>query len=342
MIDVALHQRLGDLTLDVAFEAPAGLTAIFGPSGAGKTSILRAIAGLTSLQSGHVRLDGQELSHLPPQARKIGYVFQDARLFPHMTVEQNLAYGGSHDRDRIIEMLGLGDLLNRRPANLSGGEAQRVAIGRALMRAPQLLLLDEPLASLDAARKAEVMPYLERLRDTAEVPILYVSHDMAEVARLATTLVLVRDGRLVQAGPLETLLSAPALIPELGASVAGAVLPVQVTDFDPADHMTKVQAKAGRLMIPGQIGTVGETLRLRIPARDVILSDVAPTRLSALNSLAVTIQSLTDTHDGYVDVALDAAGDPLLARITRRSARQMDLKPGQVIFAIIKATAVNR
>ncbi len=342
MIDVALHQCLGDLTLDVAFEAPAGLTAIFGPSGAGKTSILRAIAGLTPLQSGHLRLDGEELSHLSPQARKIGYVFQDARLFPHMTVEQNLAYGGSHDRDRIIEMLGLGDLLNRRPANLSGGEAQRVAIGRALMRAPQLLLLDEPLASLDAARKAEVMPYLERLRDTAKVPILYVSHDMAEVARLATTLVLVRDGRLVQAGPLETLLSMPALIRELGASVAGAVLPVQVTDFDAADHMTNVQAKAGRLMIPGQIGAAGDKLRLRIPARDVILSDVAPTGLSALNSFTVSIQSLTDTTDGYVDVALDAAGDPLLARITRRSARQMDLKPGQGIFAIIKATAVSR
>ncbi len=342
MIDVVIKQQLGQLALDVAFSAPAGLTAIFGPSGAGKTSILRAVAGLSQPASGHVRLDGTDIGVLAPQARRIGYVFQDARLFPHMTVEQNLTYGGAHDRDRIIDMLGLSELLGRYPARLSGGEAQRVAIGRALMSAPQLLLLDEPLAGLDAARKAEVLPYLERLRDIAEMPILYVSHDMAEVARLATTLVLLRDGRVVRDGPLLDLLSDPAQIPVLGAEVAGALLPVQVTGFDATDQMTTLTADAGAILVPGQLGEIGQSLRLRIPARDIILSKTVPADVSALNILPVTIADLSEVDGAFVDVTLQAGSDRLLARITRRSCQRLDLSPGQAIHAIVKATAIGR
>ena len=341
MIDLAISQRLGALDLDVAFTAPAGLTAIFGPSGAGKTSILRAVAGLTQIDAGHIRIAGTDLQALPTRTPRIGYVFQDARLFPHMTVAQNLTYGGNHDADRVIALLGLEPLLDRRPAHLSGGEAQRVAIGRALLRAPQVLLLDEPLASLDAARKQDVMPYLERLRDHANVPILYVSHDMAEVARLATTLVLIRDGRVVQAGPLARLLSDPALIPHIGAELAGAIIPVQVTDFDETDQMTTLKASAGDLQVPGAIAAVGDQLRLRIRARDVILARQAPSDISALNVLPVTVTGVSPGDGPFVDVALRAGADPILARITKRSATALALGPHDTIFAIIKATAVG-
>ncbi len=341
MIDLAISHRLGALDLDVAFSSPAGITAIFGPSGAGKTSVLRAIAGLSRPQKGHLTVDGEDLTNLSTQDRRIGYVFQDARLFPHMTVQQNLTYGGRHDHDRIVEMLGLGDLLMRRPAKLSGGEAQRVAIGRALMSKPRLLLLDEPLASLDAQRKADVLPYLERLRDDADIPIIYVSHDMAEVARLATSLVLIRAGRVVAAGPLTTLLSDPSLIAEIGADVAGSVLPVRIESFDDADQMTTLHADAGLLMVPGQWGEVGQELRLRVPARDVILSRHIPQDISALNILPVTIDSISAAGGAYVDIALCAGRDRLLARITARSAHALDLAVDQAIYAIIKATAVG-
>ncbi len=341
MIDVSIRHQLGRFALDVAFQAPGGITVLFGPSGAGKSSVLRAIAGLLRPEKGHVRASGVDLSDLSPQARRVGYVFQDARLFPHLTVAQNLTYGGTHDRDRIIDMLALGDLLGRNPRQLSGGEAQRVAIGRALMADPRLLLLDEPLSSLDAPRKAEVLPYLERLRNSAAVPIIYVTHDITEVARLATTLVLLRDGSCVTAGPVAQVLSDPALIPVLGADVAGSILPVRVADYDPVDDMTTLEARAGPLVVPGALGAPGHGLQLRIPARDIILARTAPAGISALNVLPVTIQSLHAADSAYVDVALDAAGDPLLARITRRSAKGLDLQPGQTIHAIIKATAMH-
>lgn len=340
MIDVAVTKRLGDFTLDAAFTAPAGVTAIFGRSGSGKSSLINGIAGLLPLDAGHVRVGGTDLTRLPVHKRRIGYVFQDARLFPHMSVLQNLTYGGSHDRGAVIDMLGLDDLLDRRPASLSGGEKSRVAIGRALMMRPQLLLMDEPLAALDAPRKAEVLHYLERLCSTARIPIIYVSHAMSEVARLATTLVLLDAGRVTRAGPLDDILSDPAAVPLIGVREAGAVLTGTVRGLNTADGLTEVALSAGRLILPGRLGSPGARIRLRIPAQDVILSTAKPAGLSALNVLRCQIAAIEIGQGPGVAVSLVSGTDRLLARITRRSAALMGLAVGQEVHAILKATAM--
>ena len=340
MIDVAVRKALGDFALDAAFTAPAGVTAIFGRSGSGKSSLINCIAGLMRPDAGHVRVGGVDLTRQPVHRRRIGYVFQDARLFPHLSVARNLSYGGSHDRDAVIAMLGLGDLLHRRPATLSGGEKSRVAIGRALMSHPQLLLMDEPLAALDAPRKAEVLGYLERLCAQSAVPVIYVSHAMSEVARLATTLVLMEDGRVTRAGPLEEVLSDPAAVPLVGVREAGAVLTGTIRGLNAADGLTEVALSAGRLILPGRLGALGERVRLRIPAQDVILSTTRPTGLSALNILPCRISALEIGQGPGVAVSLVSGTDRLLARITRRSAAQMGLAPGQEVRAILKATAM--
>ncbi len=347
MLQVAIQKRLGDFELDVSFDAPAGVTAIFGRSGSGKTSLVNAVAGLLNPDDGRIVLGDQVLfdagagTRRAPQQRRVGYVFQDARLFPHMSVERNLRYGGDHDAERVIEVLGLGDLLARRPAGLSGGEKQRVALGRALMSDPQILLLDEPLAALDAPRKAEILPYIERLRDTVQVPMLYVSHDVSEVARLATTLVILDAGSVVASGPVGEVLSRPAAVPLLGVRDAGAVIVTKVAGRLLDDGLTELVFSGGRIMLPGILGTLGQTVRLRIPAQDVILSRAAPKGISALNVLPVTITALEQGRGPGVAVGLKAGDDALLARVTRRSASRMELAVGQQVFAIIKATAVG-
>ncbi|SHF46052.1 molybdate transport system ATP-binding protein [Loktanella atrilutea] len=340
MIDIAVMRRLGDFTLDAAFAAPHGVTAIFGRSGSGKSSLINCIAGLMRPDAGHVRIGGMDLTQTPVHRRRIGYVFQDARLFPHLDVARNLSYGGTHDRDAVIEMLGLDDLLHRRPATLSGGEKSRVAIGRALMSNPQLLLMDEPLAALDADRKAEVLHYLERLCAATRVPVIYVSHAMSEVARLATTLVLMEAGRVTRFGPLDHILSDPAAVPLVGVRDAGAVLTGTVRGLNAADGLTEVALSAGRLVLPGRLGRHGDRIRLRIPAQDVILSLQAPQGLSALNVLTCHIAAIEVGHGPGVAVSLNSGSDRLLARITRRSAARMGLVVGQEVHAIIKATAV--
>ena len=340
MIDVAVRKTLGAFTLDAAFTAPAGVTAIFGRSGSGKSSLINCIAGLMKPDAGHVRVAGAELTGQSVHRRRIGYVFQDARLFPHLSVARNLSYGGSHDRDAVIAMLGLETLLQRRPATLSGGEKSRVAIGRALMSRPQLLLMDEPLASLDAPRKAEVLGYLERLCAQSEVPVIYVSHAMSEVARLATTLVLMENGRVTRAGPLGEILSDPAAVPLVGVREAGAVLTGTIRGLNAADGLTEVALSAGRLILPGRLGALGERVRLRIPAQDVILSTGKPAGLSALNVLRCTIAGLEIGQGPGVAVSLVSGTDRLLARITRRSAALMGLGVGQEVHAILKATAM--
>lgn len=347
MISVSIQKRLGDFHLETTFEAPAGVTAIFGPSGSGKTSVVNAFAGLMRPDAGRICVDGTVLFDaenridLPPQRRRIGYVFQDARLFPHMTVLRNLHYGGSHDAARIIDLLGLGDLLDRMPSGLSGGERQRVALGRALMCDPQMLLMDEPLAALDVPRKAEILPYIERLRDEVQIPILYVTHDVSEVARLATTLVILDAGKVATAGPVGKVLSQPELVPLLGVRAAGAVLTTKVAGRLLDDGLTELVFSGGRIILPGILGVLGQTVRLRIPAQDVILSREAPTGISALNVLPVEITRLEQGRGPGVIVGLKAGNDPLLARVTRRSAERMGLAVGQNIFAIIKATAVG-
>jgi molybdate transport system ATP-binding protein len=347
MIAVDIQKKLGGFQLQTWFEAPAGVTAIFGPSGSGKTSIVNAVAGLSRPDRGRIAVGGGVLFdsatgvNLPPHKRRIGYVFQDARLFPHMTVLRNLRYGGQHDEAQVIAVLGLGNLLQRMPAGLSGGERQRVALGRALMCNPQLLLMDEPLAALDAARKSEILPYIESLRDTVKIPILYVSHDMSEVARLATTLVVLNKGQVAVSGPIGQVLSHPEVVPLVGVRAAGAVITARVSGRLLDDGLTELSFSGGRLVLPGNLGVIGQSVRLRIPAQDVILARTAPDGISALNVLPVEITQISEGRGPGVAVGLKAGEDHLLARVTRRSAQRMELAVGQRIFAIIKATAVG-
>ena len=255
MLDVEIEHRLGSFTLDIRFTTGSGLTALFGRSGAGKTSIVNAIAGLIRPQRGHIAVDGAVLLDtargvfVPAHRRRLGYVFQEGRLFPHLTVRQNLLFGawfaprranpGQAGLDEVVELLGIGPLLARRPGRLSGGEKQRVAIGRALLAQPRLLLMDEPLASLDNARKDEILPYLERLRDHSRVPFVYVSHAAAEVARLATTIVLVADGRVQAVGPAAEIMGRAGQYPLAGGFEAGAVLTATVAAHDPGWDLTR-------------------------------------------------------------------------------------------------------
>ena len=339
MLRVSIAKEFDGFALDVTLDAPAGVTAIFGPSGSGKTSVIRAIAGLLACDRAEVSLDGRDLSKLSPHKRGVGYVFQDARLFPHMSVQKNLRYGGIHDEGAVVAVLGLGALLDRYPAALSGGEKQRVALGRALMSAPKVLLLDEPLSALDAPRKAEVLPYLEALRDQTAIPILYVSHDMGEVARLASRIVVLNEGRVVLEGTVEDVLADPAAVPFLGVRDAGAVLTGRVVGHA-TDGLTKIETGAGALWVPGAVGRAGSNVRVRVPAQDVILSRSAPTDIGALNVLPVTIAALERGAGPGVAVALNAGDARLLARVTKRSCDVMGLAVGDQIFAILKATAI--
>ena len=346
MLELSLHKRLGRVSLQAEITAPAGITAIFGPSGSGKTSLINAVAGLLRPDAGRIVADGRVLFDsaagvdLPAHRRHVGYVFQDARLFPHMTVARNLAYGGTQDRDRIVEMLGLGGLLERRPAGLSGGERQRVALGRALMRGPRVLLMDEPLAALDAPRKAEILPYLEALRDRRDLPILYVTHDLREVARLADRVVVLQEGKLRAAGDVSDVLSDPDLAPVFGASEAGSVITARVAGRRRDEGLTELVFSGGRLLVPGRMGEMGGSARVRVPAQDVILSRSVPEGLSALNVLPVTIEAIGPATAGIVGVRLRAGDAPLLAEITASSVARLALAPGAEVFAVVKAVAM--
>lgn len=351
MLSVALRHAFAGFTLDAAFQAPAGLTALFGRSGSGKTTIVNAVAGLLRPQSGRVTVQDTVLTDsdrgifLPPHRRGIGYVFQDARLFPHLTVRQNLLYGHwftargrPSDLPRVVEMLGIGPLLTRRPAALSGGERQRVGIGRALLSHPRLLLMDEPLAALDQPRKDEILPYLERLCDQAGLPILYVSHSTAEVARLATTVVLLDRGRVTAAGPVAALLSDPAVAPLLGLAEAGAVLTARV-EAQECDGLTRLAAPAGPLYLPRIAAPVGTLLRLRILAQDVMIATEPPQGISALNVIPARVRDLGPAGDSVL-VRLEAGDQVILSRITARSAAALDLRPGLPVHAVLKAVSV--
>lgn len=349
-LSVRLHHAFPGLTLDAAFDAPAGVTALFGRSGAGKTSVINAVAGLLRPDDGQISLDGRVLLdtgqrlHVPPHKRHLGYVFQDARLFPHMSVQANLTYGqrgtGGPTLDEVCTLLDIRPLLARRPADLSGGEKQRVAIGRALLSQPQMLLLDEPLAALDMARKAEILPYLERLRDDLNIPMLYVSHALAEIARLATTVVVLEAGKVVTTGPAEQVLSDPDMVRQLGVRNAGAVLPATVERHHP-DGLTELSVAAGRLFLPQTLLAPGHKTRVRILAQDIMLSLEKPQGLSALNILPATVSTLREGDGPGVICALACGPDRLLARVTRRSAQALGLRPGLPVHAIIKAVSVD-
>ena len=351
-LKVSLRHRLAGLDLDVAFDAPSGVTTLFGRSGAGKTTVINAVAGLLRPDHAHVVAGGEVLADtdagiwLPPHKRRVGYVFQEGRLFPHLDVRRNLDYGRKVSRrprdsaafDRVIGMLGIGDLLDRRPATLSGGEKQRVAIGRALLMQPRLLLLDEPLAALDEARKAEILPFLERLRDEADVPMLHVSHSAAEVARLATTVVAIERGRIIASGPARVVLGDPRLSPTR-VRAGGAVPPARVvTHHD--DGLSEIDAGGARLLLPRVAQPPGAALRIRIAAHDVILSRDAPVGLSALNTLTGTIEAVHTGEGPGAIVSVSTVAGPLLARLTRRSVARLGLAPGRPCHAILKSVAI--
>lgn len=353
-LSVALQHRFSGFALDATFEVPPGVTVLFGRSGSGKTTIINAVAGLLRPDQGRIALDGAVLQDsaakhfLPPHRRRIGYVFQDHRLFPHLSVRQNLLYGRRFaetprgaDFGRIVDLLGIAPLLDRRSGALSGGEKSRVAIGRAILSNPRLLVMDEPLAALDEARKAEILTYLERLRDETGLPILYVSHSMAEVARLATTLVVVDAGRVLAAGPAERLIVDPALAPVLGPRELGALIPAQIVGPE-SDGLTRLETSAGPIFLPGIAGPAGGRVRVRIMAHEVILARERPRGLSAQNILPATVTAIAGDDGPSVMVHLAIGPDPVLARITRRALNELGLAVGQTVHVVLKSMAVTR
>ncbi|MEF8794123.1 molybdenum ABC transporter ATP-binding protein [Thiohalorhabdus sp.] len=341
-------------TLDAAFDAPgAGITALFGPSGSGKTTLLRCIAGLereaegTLEVAGELWQDSRTSRFLASHRRPIGYVFQEANLFPHRSVAGNLRYGAQRvqasgagpGRDEVVALLGLGPFMDRRPHQLSGGQRQRVALGRALLTAPRLLLLDEPLAALDRASRAGILPYLERLRDELAIPALYVSHNMAEVTRLADRLVLLEEGAVVGSGPLAEMATRLDL-PLARDAEAEAVVEAVVVDHDPAYGLTYLAFPGGRLAVADRDLAACSRIRVGVHARDVSLALDPPGRTSILNVIPATVTGLEPGDAGGVVVRLDASGTPLLARITAKSRDLLGLEPGTAVYAQIKSVAL--
>ena len=356
MLDVDIKVRRGAFALSVRFSAPTpGVTALFGASGAGKTSLALALAGLLTPDEGRLALDGEcwfdaaRGIDVPAERRRIGYVFQDARLFPHLDVAGNLGYGAARarhsiryaDRDEVIALLGLGALLGRRVHGLSGGERQRVALGRALLAQPALLLLDEPLAAMDVARREEVLPYLETLRDRYAIPMLYVSHQYDEVLRLANYIVLMADGAAAASGTPAELGSHPRLQALIGVEAVGAIIDATVTAVGPAAGLAEVTIGAARmrLSIPG--AAAGAKVRLNVLARDVILAIRPPEGLSVRNSFAGHLLELkTEAADSVLaSVAID--GTRILARISAAAVEELHLAPGMAVWALVKAASLR-
>jgi molybdate transport system ATP-binding protein len=355
MIDVALQHRLPSFTLDVAFRNAIGVTALFGRSGSGKSMTIGLIAGLARPDSGHVRVgdtvlvDTATRSYVPLHKRRVGLVFQDAHLFPHLSVRSNLLFGQRFapraertiGLDAVVETLGIAHLLGRRPAKLSGGERQRVAIGRALLACPRLLLFDEPFASLDRQRKLEVLPLIERLRDEFKIPIIYVSHAMEEVVRLATHVVILEAGKVTAAGSPETVFAGSGQAAEDRRFGRSAVLSTVVGAHDEAYGLTALHHPAGTLWLAGTAGPPGGTARVLVHATDVTLAIGAPGLLSTRSTLRGTITAIE--HDGAlaaVEIALQGGGG-LVALATRRALDELALSVGSAVSALVKTVALD-
>jgi molybdate transport system ATP-binding protein len=356
MLEVSARTRLGRFALDVELESAGGVTALFGRSGSGKTSIINVIAGLLRPAQGRVVLNGEPLFDssrgidVPVERRRIGYVFQDARLFPHLSVRQNLRYGAffnrragaGRDADQVIALLGLEALLERRPGALSGGEKQRVAIGRALLADPRVLLMDEPLAALDLQRKGEVLGYVERLREELEIPIVYVSHAIEEVVRIADRVALVSEGRVLASGAPEEIMSRLDLRPATGRYEAGAVIDTRVLAYDARDDISTLGFAGGELLATNLDALIGEPVRVRVRARDVSLALRAPQDSSILNVLPARILEIAEGPGAAAEVRLAVGEVILLARITQRSLRRLGLAPGREVYALVKAISLDR
>jgi molybdate transport system ATP-binding protein len=352
-IDVALARAGFSLAVNVA--AGGGITALFGESGAGKSTVLHLVAGLIRPDRGRIAVNGtvftdtQSRLFLPPHQRRVGYVFQDALLFPHLNVRQNLLYGrwfakpegGSISLDQVTSLLGIGHLLDRRPTTLSGGERQRVAIGRALLSSPRLLLMDEPLAALDIERKREIIPYILKLRDELKLPILYVSHAIEEVARLADRVILMAEGKVVSDGPPQQVLG-----PQAGTSedrfARVSILTTDSPSYDPDYQLTQVNHPAGRITLPGRIAPGDGPIRLVIRATDVTLAVSKPREISIRTALPGLIAAISEPQGAVVMVEVTLKGDETLAAaVTRKAVDELGLGVGDQVYCLVKSVSID-
>lgn len=357
MLRLSVSKRFQGFKLRAELDAPTpGVLALFGRSGCGKTTLINIISGLLQPEEGRVELDGVVLTdtrariHIPAERRRVGYVFQDARLFPHLSVLANLRYGErrapaaarSIGLDEVLALLGLEALLRRRPYQLSGGERQRVALGRALLSQPRLLLLDEPLSALDAARREEVLPYLEALRDQLSIPMVFVSHQLDEVLRLATHVALMEAGEIVASGTLSAISLQPELRAIVGPEAVGAVLDGTVTKVDSQRGMADVQLGRGVLHVSLRGVRTGTRVRIQLLARDIILATESPRGLSVRNALAGSIAQLADDFGQAVLVTVDiGAGAAVLARVTQSAVEALGLRPGMAVWVLVKAVSAR-
>ncbi|MBO0750858.1 MAG: molybdenum ABC transporter ATP-binding protein [Bradyrhizobiaceae bacterium] len=354
-LEVDVTHQLGAFSLDVRFTSEGRLTALFGQSGSGKTSLINIISGVIRPDRGRVVIDGTALVDtangifVPTWRRRIGCVFQEGRLFPHLTVRQNLTFGRrfrsalEHEvrLDTVVKLLDIADLLQRRPGALSGGEKQRVAIGRAFLSAPRLLLMDEPLAALDEARKEEIEPYIETLRDEYDIPIVYVSHSLKEVSRLANAVVVLNRGQVVATGDPAEVLSRADLVPNDAVEEAGALIAARVFEHDTKFNLTMLESGAGPMRVPRLDLPIGTSVRVRLRARDVMVATAAPVGLSALNIFPGHVLALRRTGED-VEVIIDCSGVQVAARLTRKSTDTLGLAAGMPVYAIVKAVTLDR
>jgi molybdate transport system ATP-binding protein len=355
MLRVAVKKHRGAFTLDANFELPTpGVVALFGRSGCGKSTLVNVIAGLLQADDGRVELDEavmldtQRRIDVPPEERRIGYVFQDARLFPHLNVAANLRYSLRRAAvapfiglDLVADLLALGALMNRRTHQLSGGERQRVAIGRALLSQPTLLLLDEPLASLDASRREELLPYLESLRDQLAIPMVYVSHDFDEVLRLATHLVLMESGKTTAQGGLGEMSLNPGVRAIIGVDAVGAIIDGTVLGTDRSSGLTRVQVGHGELKVHFGKAAAGTKLRVQLLARDIIVATQSPRQLSVRNSLSGVVTSVADDVEDSDLIAIDIGGTVIMARVTKAATRELGLTAGLPVWALVKTASLR-
>ena len=352
-LTVSIRHQFSGFNLDITFSAGSGVTALFGRSGAGKSTIAQAISGAFAPMEGHIALNEEVLFsseqriNRPANRRGIGYVFQQDLLFPHFSVQGNLEYAqrygrsgtGTTNLSDVLDILGIDHLLYRRPAGLSGGERQRVAIARALLSNPSLLVMDEPLSALDDPRKAEILPYIERLRDHSKVPILYISHSVAEIARLADQVVAIDNGRLIKTGSATDVFADPNIVPQLGLQSAGALLTATIEKHED-DGLTKLQSASGAIYLPRLDAEIGQPVRVRVLAQDVMLSTVQPENISALNVIQGRVSTIKFGRGPGAIVSIENSGNTILARVTRRSVQALNLEIGSSCFAIIKSVSV--
>jgi molybdate transport system ATP-binding protein len=355
MLKVTVNKRRGAFALQAQFElSTPGVVALFGRSGCGKSTLINVIAGLLEADSGRIALDDAVLldteQHIdvPPERRRIGYVFQDAKLFPHLSVAANLRYAQDRAKvaayaslDLVADLLDLGALMHRRTHQLSGGERQRVAIGRALLSQPRLLLLDEPLASLDASRREELLPYLETMRDQLAIPMVYVSHHFDDVLRLATHLVLMESGKTTAQGNLSDMSLNPGVRAIIGADAVGAIIDGTVLGADPDSGLLRVQVGHGELKVHFGKAATGAKLRVQLLARDLIVATRAPQQLSVRNSLTGVVTAITDDHEDSDLIAIDIGGTIIMARVTKAATRELGLVAGLPVWALVKTASLR-